>query len=109
MLFKNKLWGITMAQQFAKKLYNSARWKRCRAAYIAKVYGICERCGEPGYIVHHKVVLNSRNIDDCWVTLNHSNLELLCVECHNKEHMSEGSATVEGLMFDSSGQLVRCE
>jgi len=98
-----------MAQQFAKKLYNSAKWKRCRAAYIAKVYGICERCGESGYIVHHKVALNSRNIDDCWVTLNHSNLELLCVECHNKEHMTTCSATVEGLMFDSSGQLVRCE
>lgn len=91
---------------FAKQFYKSKDWQRCREAYIASVFGLCERkgCGKPGYIVHHKIKLTPLNINDPNVTLNWDNLQYLCLDCHNREH--GGASTVEGLMFDSKGDLV---
>ena len=53
---------------------------------------LCERCikkGEikPAVIVHHKIYLTPFNINDERVTLNPINLEALCKDCHNKEHI----------------------
>lgn len=74
--------------------YKSQQWKKCRINYIKQCGGLCERClakgiYKPGYIVHHKVYLNSDNVGDPNVTLNHDNLEYLCLECHNKEHFKQ--------------------
>jgi 5-methylcytosine-specific restriction protein A len=97
-----------MARDFSKKLYNSKAWKVCRAAYIASVHGLCERCDGPGYIVHHKLYLTPKNINDTWITLNHANLEYVCLDCHNKEHMgSSEPITAQGTAFDSSGNLIK--
>ena len=93
-----------MAKEFAKAFYKSKAWLKCRAAYIQSVFGLCERCQRPGDIVHHKIKLTSRNINDPAVTLNWENLELLCQECHNREHGL--SSTAEGLRFDAAGNLV---
>lgn len=93
-----------MAKEFAKKFYASKAWQKCRAAYIASVFGLCERCGRPGYIVHHKVTLTPNNINDPDITLNFERLEYLCHDCHNREH--GGAVTTEGLRFDSDGNLV---
>lgn|SRR5690554_4519877 len=90
----------------AKKFYKSTAWKKCRESYIAKVHGLCERCGSPGKIVHHKIYINSENINDPNVTLNHSNLEYLCQVCHNKEHFEKYSPIREGLTFDDEGNLI---
>lgn len=81
-------------KEFAKAFYKSKEWERCRAGYIKYVGGLCERClsrGDivPGLIVHHKCYLTPENILDPTVTLNYDNLELLCQECHNKEHTSK--------------------
>lgn len=78
----------------AKQFYKSQAWAKCRAAYIASVGGLCERCLAkglivPGYIVHHKCYLNSENINDPSVTLNFDNLEYLCAYHHNAEHFKE--------------------
>ena len=73
---------------YAKRFYKSEAWQRTRNAYFKKRFGICERCGAPGAIVHHKIYLNPRNINDPKVSLNFDNLELLCMDCHNKEHFS---------------------
>ena len=43
----------------------------------------------PGYIVHHKCYLTPETIKDPSITLNWSNLEYLCHDCHNKEHFKE--------------------
>lgn len=94
-----------MAQEFAKKFYNSKQWIKCRKAYYIKVHGLCEKCGAAGDIVHHKEKLTQRNINNPEVTLNESNLELLCIECHNSEHGQ--SVTAKGLMFDENGNLVK--
>ena len=77
--------------EFARRLYNSYAWQRCRASYIASVGGLCERCLARGLIVagehvHHKVHLTAENVNDPDVALNPANLELLCAACHTREH-----------------------
>lgn len=78
-------------KEYAKSFYASEAWKKTRLAYIKQVSGLCERCkasGEfvPGKIVHHRKYITPKNINDPRITLSFSNLELLCEDCHNKEH-----------------------
>jgi len=93
-----------MAQAWAKTFYQSTAWKQCRLAYINSKFNLCERCGKAGYIVHHKVKLTMANVDDARVTLAWENLELLCLDCHNAEHMANDID--EGFFFDRDGYLV---
>lgn len=93
----------------AKRLYKSAAWRRCRESYISKVHGLCERCEEPGKIVHHKTHIDSENVHDPEVTLNHSNLEYLCQTCHNREHHEKYSPVRYGMAFDNDGNLINLE
>lgn len=100
-----------MAKEFAKTFYNSKRWRKCRAAYIAYRQaidgGLCESCHEvPGYIVHHKTELTPDNINDPDITLGFDNLKYDCHVCHQKENAKDGPA--EGLVkyeFTSDGEL----
>ena len=78
-------------QDFAEKFYKSVAWKKCRASYVRRVGGLCERCLArglcvPGVIVHHLNHLTPANINDPTVTLNPDNLELLCRACHGDQH-----------------------
>ena len=91
---------------WAKNFYRSKAWRTTRQAYFNKKFGICERCGSPGDIVHHKIYLTPTNINDINISLNMDNLELLCQDCHNKEHFSKNSATQYGLAFNSDGELI---
>lgn len=99
-------------KDFAKKFYMSKAWQRCRAAYIAKRIaidgGVCQVCGrEQGYIVHHIVALNEKNITDPHVTLNHNNLRYECKQCHDDEegHYLDGKGIKRLVcIFDESGQ-----
>jgi 5-methylcytosine-specific restriction endonuclease McrA len=93
-------------KDYAKAFYHSKAWRDCRASYIIKVHGLCERCAAGGKIVHHKIYLNESNIDDPNVTLSHDNLELLCQDCHNREHMGGKPAVADGLAFDEFGNLI---
>jgi 5-methylcytosine-specific restriction protein A len=97
--------GGDVAREFAERFYKSKVWQDCRDAYFIYRYGLCERCGGPGKIVHHKVYLTPENINDPNITLSWSCLELICQDCHNKEHMG-GDVTAEGLRFNEDGELV---
>lgn len=92
---------------YAKKFYNSGAWKKCRNGYFQSKYGLCERCAAPGKIVHHKKYITPENINDPNITLNWDNLELVCQDCHNKEHHELHGVTAYGLIFDDNGNLVR--
>lgn len=99
-----------MARAWAKAFYKSKAWEECRAAYIASVHGLCERCHakgrlRPGKIVHHTCYLTRENINDPMVSLNFDNLEYLCQDCHNEEHHA-GASTREDCMFDEQGNLI---
>jgi len=95
-----------MSREFAKKFYNSKAWVRCRNAYIASVFGLCEYkgCGRPGYILHHKKYLTPVNINNPEITLGWDNLEYLCQYHHNVVHGMV--STAEGLRFNEFGDLV---
>lgn len=98
-----------MAKEYAKKFYKSKEWIKCRTSYIKSVHGLCERCEAPGYIVHHKVHLNKSNISNPDITLNHNNLEYLCLDCHNEHHKfnrEKIKVTREGFKFNDKGELV---
>ena len=85
--------------------YQGAMWEGVRNLYADSVYGLCERCGKPGDIVHHRQHLTPDNIHDKAIAYGFENLELLCLACHNEEHFGI-SATADGLYFDENGDLV---
>jgi 5-methylcytosine-specific restriction endonuclease McrA len=100
-----------MAQIWAKKFYESRTWQQVRDSVYSEQHGICQRCNNKngaGEIVHHKIHLNRKNINDVNITLNKNNLELLCRVCHALEH--EGvSATSQWLLFNEQGELISYE
>lgn len=78
-------------KEYAERFYSSKAWKECRKAYRKKVGGLCERCLKEGrisagVIVHHKIYVTPDNIGRPDIILNPDNLELLCRDCHAKEH-----------------------
>lgn len=78
-------------EAYAKAFYLSPAWRSCRASYLKKVGGLCERCLQDGLynaavIVHHKQHITPQNITDPRITLSFDNLEALCWSCHEKEH-----------------------
>lgn len=95
-----------MAKEYAKKFYKSAAWLHCRAGYIESVFGLCERCGKPGKILHHKTYLTPENMNDPYITLGWQNLEYLCQDCHNNEHMEIQSEVRSDVQFDQDGRLI---
>lgn len=94
-------------QQFAESFYKSNTWKQCRASYLKSVGGLCERCYAkglivPAKIVHHKTYITKHNIKDPSITLDWSNLEALCQNCHNEEHI----ATHRRYRVDEFGSVI---
>jgi 5-methylcytosine-specific restriction endonuclease McrA len=85
--------------------YNSKAWRRLSRAFLTSQSYLCERCGKPADIAHHKTHLNSRNIADPAISLNAALLESLCIECHNTEHYGTGGAILQGLEFTAEGDI----
>ena len=95
-------------KEYAESFYNSTKWKNCREAYIKIRQGIdggmCERCKSvAGYIVHHKEYITPDNINNPDVTLSLNNLEYLCLDCHNKEHMTKQD---KRYVFGKDGEIL---
>lgn len=78
------------------KFYNSKTWEKVRASYKLYRHNICERCGGIGYFVHHKKYITAKNVFNPEVTISFDNLELLCKDCHNKEHFAQNDFTIDG-------------
>ena len=82
-----------MASKAAKQFYSSKAWQDCRNNYAAKRGHLCENClakglYNPGEIVHHKIEITPMNVSNPEITLNDSNLKLLCRKCHAEAHKS---------------------
>ena len=92
-----------MTQQ---EFYHSRAWKRLSRAFLLSRNYICERCGKPAEVAHHRKYLTAANVLDPDVSLNPANLEALCMDCHNAEHFGQGGATAAGLAFDDNGDIV---
>nr|WP_315022913.1 HNH endonuclease signature motif containing protein [uncultured Aminipila sp.] len=86
-----------MAQEFAIQFYNSDPWKELRMLLIIERGGKCARCGkvfmeDKFYLLigHHKIELTKENISDPSISLNPNHIEIICLDCHNKEHKRFG-------------------
>lgn len=97
-----------MAREFAEAFYHSAAWKQAQRLAMQLHYGVCEKCGRPGKIVHHKIWLTPENIGNLDIALGQANLMVLCADCHNRIHAKESSVR-QGLEFDGKGQLVKMQ
>lgn len=102
-------------------VYKSKAWKDIRINYARSKNCLCERCNKPIYmtgvsnytskdkrvkgIVHHKIHLDETNFLDDSIAYDYNNLELLCIYCHNKEHMTLGS-TRSDYIFDEEGNII---
>jgi len=85
--------------------YKSPAWLAARELKIMSVNGLCERCGQVGIEVHHRQRVTVDTVEDTSVSLNPENLELLCKDCHNKEHKRFSKET----RFDDEGNLINTE
>lgn len=99
-------------RDFAERFYKSKRWQANRDAYARSVGGLCEACAKqglvvPGEIVHHKTELTPENIHDPSITLDWSNLELVCRECHALRHPK--SRHRRRYVVDAQGYVMACE
>lgn len=93
----------------AKKFYNSTAWRKCRTSYINSLVDVhCEHCQfNHGYIVDHIEEININNITDPMITLNHDNLQYLCLDCHNKKTFGKPKEKIRaGFSFNGLGKLV---
>ena len=88
-----------------KAFYNSRQWRQLSRAFLLSKNYICERCGAPAEIAHHRKYLNAANVTDPKISLNPDNLEALCLACHNAEHFADGGAVANGLVFDENGNI----
>lgn len=96
-----------MADPYIERMvYKRKRWQRCRSAYFALRLGICERCGEPGEIVHHVEELTVENCTDPNIAYGFDNLELLCWSCHEKTKTKDGIPIRADIAFDLEGNVI---
>ena len=92
-----------------KQFYHSRAWRQLSKAFLQSKNYVCERCGNPAQIAHHKQHITPRNLTDPEITLNPANLEALCLNCHNAEHFRLGEAIAPGLAFSPDGNLMKKE
>lgn len=116
------------------RFYSSKQWRHIRDNYKRKMDFECERCGrmcyergDPRYkraraqgddvlfgIVHHKEHLTSETLNDAMIALEESNLELLCISCHNTEHFGgkrkkRPAELRADIAFDENGDMIHNE
>ena len=92
-------------KEWAEWFYKSKEWAQTRDAYMVTQHYLCERCGEPAKIVHHKIWLTPKNIHEQSITLCWDNLEALCQDCHNKEHHAK-NVRAKRYAFTADGELI---
>ena len=89
-----------------REFYHTKAWERTSRAFLRSRDYICERCGGPAAIAHHRIYLDDAKAGDPAIALSWGNLEALCQACHNAEHFGSGGACAPGMAFDASGDLV---
>ena len=85
-----------------RAFYISTAWRKISAAYLSSRNYVCERCGQPAKICHHKKWLNGQNVNDPAIALSFDNLEALCIACHNEEHHVNEHTKVS---FNAAGSI----
>lgn len=97
-----------MAKEYSKGFYNSPAWRKVRKAFITERVridgGMCQKCKDTtGYIVDHITEISPDNINDTSITLSWSNLQYLCLPCHNTKTFGEHEE--KRYYFDDNGYI----
>ena len=92
-----------------KAFYSTKAWRKLSRAFLLSKSYICERCGAPAEIAHHKHYVTAANVHDPDISLNPARLEALCLNCHNTEHFSKGGVVAVGLTFTENGDIAPSE
>lgn len=84
-----------MSEGIVRQLYLSKEWGQLRNNLIIECKSTCQRCNKyyrdtSKLIGHHKIHLTKENVHDYNISLNKDNVELICHDCHNKEHKRFG-------------------
>lgn len=100
-----------MANPKLKYFYNSKAWKNLASKIRKAKFYTCEKCGAiNSKEVHHIKPITELNVTDPNITLNESNLMLLCNECHNEIHnrfkKSKSAISSRSITFDSRGNVI---
>lgn len=86
--------------------YNSPAWRKLARVIRLKNHYLCQRCGNKGAEVHHKIELDAGRLNDEQymrdLGMNEDNLQLLCVNCHNAQR---SKICGEDVYFDENGEL----
>lgn len=81
--------------QWLKNFYSSRQWNTFRMMLIAERGPICAHCHRIisrsiDIIGHHNTELTPENVGDYSISLNPEKVELVCRDCHDKEHKRFG-------------------
>lgn len=73
------------------KFYESARWKKKRAVILARDKYMCQVCRRYGRMVPATIVHHIKEVEDYpELAYTNSNLQSVCLACHNKLHPEKG-------------------
>ncbi len=77
------------------KFYTSRTWRKFRELVITQSEGMCSKCHKvfpdtSQLEVHHKKYLKNDDFNKPELAYNLDNVEVICHECHNKEHSRFG-------------------
>lgn len=78
-----------------KSFYASSAWINLRLLLINERGNKCEHCKDiiprsRDLIGHHLIELTPENVQDHTISLNPEQIEIVCFDCHNKEHKRFG-------------------
>ena len=81
------------------KFYTTDPWITFRFNLIVERGNKCCKChkvfSSDKLIGHHIIELDDSNVDDYTISLNPLNIEIICLDCHNKEHKRFGYQPVQ--------------
>lgn len=99
----------------ASDFYRSREWIDLRQTLMLERVNesgliICGECGLPiikpyDCIAHHKTAITLDNLNDCNITLNPENIELLHARCHNIRHSRFGFCNIRRVFLVSGCPL----
>lgn len=77
------------------QFYCCKKWRELAFSLKVRAGGKCARCNQiildfSFLIGHHTAELTMENVNDPEVSLNPENIEIICHDCHNKEHVRFG-------------------